>query len=250
MLSSSDMGIYAIINKVSGRYYIGSTIHLKRRIIEHKSKLRNGRHHNFKLQGAYDKYGESNFSFEVLEYVKSDNKLMEREQYWLDKTKACKVGYNLSSVATGWGLYGEDNPMYGVSPRERMDDETYKRWLKARQGQNAPKPMLGKKHKKESIKKMVENRKWYKHSESWKKNHSLKMTGHKVSEKQKEKMAKFWNENMHPNSKKVICVDTGVIYNTITDAANELGVTKQAISNAIRGKSKTCKGYKWSYHED
>lgn len=42
---------------------------------------------------------------------------------------------------------GENNPMYGISPKERMDEETYKQWL-INQKENAPKgenhPMYGK----------------------------------------------------------------------------------------------------------
>jgi hypothetical protein len=41
------------------------------------------------LQNAWNKYGEDNFYFSVLELVPDKDKLIEREQYWIDKLNAC-----------------------------------------------------------------------------------------------------------------------------------------------------------------
>ena len=48
---------------------------------------------------------------------------------------------------------------------------------------------------------------------------------------------------------KVKCVETGVIYESLTKAANETCVNFANISNACRGRRKTAGGYHWEYVE-
>lgn len=49
--------------------------------------------------------------------------------------------------------------------------------------------------------------------------------------------------------KAVICIETGTLYSSITEAAESIGVTSKAISKVLRGKSKTSGGYHWKYAE-
>ena len=51
-------------------------------------------------------------------------------------------------------------------------------------------------------------------------------------------------------SKKVLCVDTGEVYKSISEAGRQLGISFKAISKACRGKSKTSGGYHWEYVEE
>jgi predicted GIY-YIG superfamily endonuclease/DNA-binding MarR family transcriptional regulator len=94
-------GIYKITCKVNGKIYIGSSADCEKRFRQHVNQLNRGKHHNSHLQRAWDKYGEENFIFEVIERINDKDKLIEREQYWIDHTKCCdeKVGYNISAVA-------------------------------------------------------------------------------------------------------------------------------------------------------
>lgn len=59
-------GVYAIKCTANGRVYIGQSINMGRRIGEHFSDLRNGGHHNKKIQEDYDRYGEGAFDYEVI----------------------------------------------------------------------------------------------------------------------------------------------------------------------------------------
>lgn len=93
-------GIYKITNTVNGKFYIGSSRDVKHRWTEHKSELNGKYHNNPRLQNAWLKYGETVFSFEVVEQV-SEFDLLTREQYWIDQTQCLKktIGYNICPFA-------------------------------------------------------------------------------------------------------------------------------------------------------
>lgn len=92
-------GIYAIVNKVNGKRYVGSAVNLRNRWKVHKSALNSGRHHSKRLQSSWLKNGEAAFSFEVLELVEKDA-LIAREQHWIDELGVVGWnGYNVSPTA-------------------------------------------------------------------------------------------------------------------------------------------------------
>lgn len=49
------------------------------------------------------------------------------------------------------------------------------------------------------------------------------------------------------NAKPVLCIDTGLIYASLTDAAEDIGVTVTALSSCLRGKTNSCKGMSWCF---
>lgn len=88
-------GIYAITNTVNGKKYIGSSVNIKKRWACHLSTLNNGKHKSTRLQNAWLKYGPDVFVFSVVEVVEDLNRLIEREQHWVDVNGSCGVGgYN------------------------------------------------------------------------------------------------------------------------------------------------------------
>lgn len=94
-------GVYAIVNKVNQKVYIGSSVDVKKRWNLHRKELRNGNHHSQKLQRAWDKYGEQNFSFQMVEPVAkhTKEKLLEAEQRWLNLYQSTTNGYNVLPTA-------------------------------------------------------------------------------------------------------------------------------------------------------
>ena len=151
-------GIYKIVSKINNKFYIGSASDINKRWKRHIRDLKNKRHINQHLQRCYDKYGEDNFSFEIVEICNKEE-LLIKEQYYLDSLKAYEVGFNIGKNASGgdnltnnpnreniiermkktlkenienmseeerkekWGRYGEDNPNYG----NKWSDEMKKR---------------------------------------------------------------------------------------------------------------------------
>ncbi len=89
------MFLYKIENKINGKVYAGITSNIKRRWKEHRNTLKNNKHHNKHLQGAWNKYGTESFSFDVInkfnnledmnkaevEYIKNNNLLNSNAGY-------------------------------------------------------------------------------------------------------------------------------------------------------------------------
>ena len=87
--------IYKITNTLDGRVYVGKTHDLDKRILQHFSDLRKGKHHSHKLQRAVDKYGIDNFkvSFEEVE-VPDEDALSLLEIQEIEKCDSYNNGYN------------------------------------------------------------------------------------------------------------------------------------------------------------
>jgi group I intron endonuclease len=98
------IGVYAILNLSDGKMYIGSGVHVPSRFGTHLGTLRKGTNHNRYLQEAWDKDGEGNFSFLLLEEC-SLGQQREREQYWLDNVVD---KYNISPSSKD-GTFAEEH---------------------------------------------------------------------------------------------------------------------------------------------
>ena len=90
-------GIYEIRNNINNKKYIGSSKYINKRFNQHLVNLRKKIHGNQYLQNAFDKYGEENFSFNILEEC-SINELLIIEQQYLDKDKDL---YNIAPASGG-----------------------------------------------------------------------------------------------------------------------------------------------------
>lgn len=91
-------GIYGIQCVPSGRWYVGSSFYLWKRIAQHRGDLRRGEHHSIILQRSYDKYGEAAFEVTVLEEC-AHKDLHSREEYWMGVLHARHptLGMNIAS---------------------------------------------------------------------------------------------------------------------------------------------------------
>lgn len=92
-------GIYKITCYNNDKFYIGSSTNINRRLKEHVGLLRNNKHSNPRLQKDWNKYGEKNFKYEIIETIHDTSKLLIKEKWWLDNTKCYerKIGFNISS---------------------------------------------------------------------------------------------------------------------------------------------------------
>lgn len=168
VITKCNSGIYQIKNLVNEKIYIGSTNNFKRRKARHFSELRNNCHKNNYLQRSFNKYNEENFIFEILEYVEDRERLLEREQYWIDKYKPYINGYNLRIIA-------ESNALIKI-PRDVIIRRSQKR--------------MGKKHSEESKQKMSKAHKGIKHSLETIEKRINKLKGQKRNKEQRDNISK------------------------------------------------------------
>jgi hypothetical protein len=76
-------GIYMWINKLNGKKYVGSSVNLRRRLLEYYNVNRLLNNNNMPINVALLKYGYHNFSLTILEICNVDN-LMSREKHFFD----------------------------------------------------------------------------------------------------------------------------------------------------------------------
>lgn len=124
-------GIYRIRNLINNKIYIGSTHNkLAKRRGEHVSPLNKNKHKNQYLQSAWNKYGEENFEFSMIEEmifpVHYDASLIRehlhcREAYYIE---LLNPEYNLAKVIRG-GIIGRI-----MSEEERIKLGNRKRGVK------------------------------------------------------------------------------------------------------------------------
>lgn len=91
--------IYMIQNQVDKKVYIGQTNRtLEERTRVHKSRLKRNVHENKYLQFAWNKYGEENFVFDILQSCNSDE-LDYLEVFWIQKFNSTNRsnGYNFET---------------------------------------------------------------------------------------------------------------------------------------------------------
>lgn len=99
MADSIQGWIYKITNTVNGKVYVGQTVQVvKKRFVRHQVMLRKQNHPNKHLQASWNKYGDSSFTFEVIEKFDSEMNfdLNNLERYWIkhfDSMNPLK-GYN------------------------------------------------------------------------------------------------------------------------------------------------------------
>src|SRR5690606_1147272 len=88
----------------------------------HLSMLRANKHKNKYLQNSFNKYGEENFEFSIIEVCTKENCLL-REQYWINKLEVIDKtkGYNINPLDTG-------SPNMSKETREKRRQKMLRRY--------------------------------------------------------------------------------------------------------------------------
>ena len=86
----------------------------------------------------------------------------------------------------------------------------------------------------------VENLEWATDSEN--KMHRSRVLGFRLP---REKMLEIQSLSTKALSKPVLCVETGIVYSSASEAERQTGVGNPHISQCLHGKRKTAGGYHW-----
>lgn len=218
-------GIYKVTNNLNGKAYIGQSIDIYGRWHQHIIN-KNKKYLDYAFVCALRKYGEDNFTWEILEQCPQEA-LNEREIYYIDKYHTFAdgkqgYGYNMTLGGDGQVGVGVKVSKYDLNgnfissynsismaaiengvPLSSITNCCHKRrkscggFMWSLIDGAAPKPYC---HK------------------GFRKVKQYTMDGNFVRE-----------------------------FNSVTEAANSVGRTKGQISMCCRGKTPSCGGYKWQY---
>lgn len=237
-----SIGIYKIENLINHKKYIGQSIEIERRWLNHKFLGKNQRDYDgcYYIHSALRKYGIENFDFSIIELCDA-NELDEKEKYWINYYNSCvgkenSWGYNLTEGGDGSGEYlkllidqydlnGNFIQTIGsISEAEKLgyaSDGNIVNCLKGRtpsaggyqwryHGEEAPGPL---------VYKVADNHNW---------------------SSSKKMIDQFTKDNQYITT-----------FNSAHDAARSLEGNKNSghISECCLGKRKTAYGYIWKYHE-
>lgn len=218
---ASTSGIYCIENTANGKKYIGQAVDIKSRWRTHKCELRLGKHVNKHLQRAWKKYGESSFKFSVIEIAPVE-KLDSLEIAWIKNLNTFKDGYNLT-------------PGGGGQTGRFLTDEQKKHLSEINMGDKNPN--YGLKRSEETRKRMSEA------MAGRKKGPMPYSHKHAISVGNKGKKRPWFN-------KKVILVETGEVFSSLSEAATKNGIDISDISKVCRGLRKTTHKKHFCFMED
>ena len=107
--------IYKITNLVNGKVYIGQTKgSIEKRWKEHCRK------NSFcsKLRRAIQKYGKNNFSIEQIDHAHNQEELDSKEIFWIKKYNSTEIGYN---IAKGGHITGKQRAVVCLETNKVYD---------------------------------------------------------------------------------------------------------------------------------
>lgn len=247
IIENGDYTVYIHTNKVNHKRYIGIT----RQSVEERWRSGKGYKRCTYFYRAIQKYGWDGFDHEVFASNLTEDEAIHMEKLLIKelRTQEPEFGYNIADGGSTTrfseeGLkklsekkMGEKNPNYG----KILTEEERRHLSELFSGENNPN--YGRKHTEEERRKISEA-----------------ITGRHLSEEHKKKLSAHFRgkpitweraENSGRQKKRIVCVETGEVFESIADAARSKGMyeTKSRISAVCKGKAKSAGGYHWQYYE-
>lgn len=260
------MIIYKITNIINNKVYIGQTVgSLEERWSRHLSDKSGC----LALKAAIKKYGKDNFIIEQVDQASDLNELNKKEGDWIVSMNSLSPnGYNLK--------VGGDQP--------RLSQETINKISSSLKGRKFSKEHIEKmsermknrivsQETKDKLSKIFKGKTTWAKGKKFTQEHrekiSLSHTGKIVSEETRQKLSDYFTGHKQsketiekrkqtciekgfvPNPPKPIkCVETGIIYKSIIEAAKQMNLINTLISKVLQGKRNHTGGYTFVYVED
>ncbi len=277
-------GIYKILNVLNNKFYIGSSKDIKQRWTRHLKDLKSNKHHNIHLQRSFNKYGLSSFRLEIVEYT--HDLLNREQYYLDLLKPYYPIGYNIGTQSSGGDNLSnnpnKDSIIQKISigvKQHYKNEPINKKLLRSQkvtgklnpnfgnkwsdtQRQRASNLRKGKKLSDATKKKMssIVKARWKNQDFKNKMRNKRKGTnnsfyGKKHTDKSKQLMKnsqKTRHQLMTPEEKKTKIPNirevsiNGVIYNSVTDAARQLGVVPATIIYRIKSNNDKFIDYKYA----
>jgi len=280
-------GVYRITNSLNGKVYIGMSVNMLARSHDHRNDYKN-KFADTKLKKAFRKYGKDSFIFDALFVAFDDCDLVFIaliEEQLIAEYDSVRCGYNMLPASRGIGAYGVERSAQVrkrfESPEERMKcslpGEKNPMFGRSRKGElvgGAVTPMFGEKN-------AMYGRPWYTgRSEDevakWKANVSKATAGKNnpmfgstflwitngidvIRHDKSSSIPSGWYAGFPAEKRKAMiaarrrkvrCIDTGTVYESLTAAAEDTNSLVEKITMCCRGQRKRTNGLRWEYVED
>lgn len=240
------MVIYKTTNLINGKFYVGKDAK------NNPNYLGSGK----ALKHAIDKYGKENFKKEILEVCSSLDELVEREKFWINELNALTEGYNMTEGGAGGDTWtNSDLEIHwnvGKTPWNKGKTDVYTEATRNKISESKKKSFqenpetkinkgtflsgenhreFGKKQDKSRVNKRVNT-----------------LTSLGVYDRLKDKMK--GNSHAKQRPVKQFDLDGNFIneYNSVTEAADAIGIPRHRIYFVVQGKQKHTNGYIFKYN--
>lgn len=208
---------------------------------------------------AIEKYGWANIKHEILFEGLTEEEACEKEVELIAFYKSAdrRYGYNVSLGGNTSSPTDEENAKRSESMRKKWGEPEYrKRATESMKGakrsekscENIRIAQIKRFENPEERKKISDIQIGKKRSEEAKRKTSETLRAYYSLKENHEKQAELHREsNRKTHGKKVRCIETGKVYEVISDASKEMGIERRYISASCRHKRKSAGGYTWEY---
>ena len=267
MENNNTYVVYMHVNKTNDKKYVGVTC----RKPEYRWNAGKGYWQNRHFSNAINKYGWDNFEHLILFTNLTHDEACEKEkeliqyynsndpQYGYNHTSGGDVNFTMSEESRkkiSDANKGEKNANYGISPKDRMDKDTYQKWLHKQQtnkpyGKDNPQYGIS---PKERMSEDVYQQWLIKRKENALKGQEHPMYGVSPQERMDKETYEGWLEKMKNPSKSISvkCIETEKIYKSSREAERETGIGHSSImkSCASEDHSVLAGGFHWCLGSD
>ena len=211
---------------------------------------------------AIKKYGWNHFEHVILYegLTKAEAEAKEIEMIALHKSDQRRFGYNIQHGGNSVGKHSEETkkkigsankgkPIWMAGKHHSQEaKEKLSKWHTGSHLSEETKAKISKAHKgvklsKEHVEKIANANRGKKRSDEQKAHISCALKGHKGVKHTQETKDRIASKL----SKPILCVETGIIYNSIRGAERQTGISSGGIVGCLKGKLKTCGGFHWKY---
>jgi len=129
MAEKMTIGLYAVINKVTRRAYVGSSQNIEKRLIHHRCYINTQRFFHYQAYAEdAKKYGVKNFEFKIIAKTETIEEARELETAFLDAFINDNL-YNKAPNANGATGIKRNPKVYVEGAAKRLQDPNYTKRL-------------------------------------------------------------------------------------------------------------------------
>lgn len=260
--------VYIHRNKVNGKVYVGLTCSP----VERRWQSGWGYSSQPLFWNAIQKYGWDNFDHEVVRTGMNKDAAcrLEMELIFTYKSNDRQFGYNRDNGGYAPGRVSDQTKMLlrEKNTGKKMSAESRRKMSEAKKGRpmtEAEKRHLEDLHRGHPMpdhvkdmhrQRMMGNKIWLGRTvpEETREKIRQKAIGREFSEEWKQHLSEGRLGKMtgseNPISRAVLCVETGIVYETMTQAANAVKGNRNRIRESCLSEHKTSGGYHWRYIEE